>query len=59
MKLAKDVDLEEVASECHGYVGSDLASLCSEAALQQVSLSNRQVVVCVYVCVLYVCVWCQ
>jgi len=37
MKLSKGVDLEEVASECHGFVGSDLASLCSEAALQQVS----------------------
>ena len=36
MKLADDVDLEQIASECHGHVGSDLASLCSEAALQQV-----------------------
>ncbi|MCP9261545.1 Transitional endoplasmic reticulum ATPase [Dirofilaria immitis] len=25
-----------VANECHGYVGADLASLCSEAALQQI-----------------------
>lgn len=36
MKLGTDVDLEQVSSECHGFVGSDLASLCSEAALQQV-----------------------
>ena len=36
MKLADDVDLEQVAKESHGFVGSDLASLCSEAALQQV-----------------------
>ncbi|CAB3404411.1 unnamed protein product [Caenorhabditis bovis] len=36
MKLADDVDLEQVANECHGYVGADLASLCSEAALQQI-----------------------
>ncbi|CAD6191510.1 unnamed protein product [Caenorhabditis auriculariae] len=36
MKLAEDVDLEQVANECHGYVGADLASLCSEAALQQI-----------------------
>ena len=36
MKLHKDVDLEQVASECHGFVGSDVASLCSEAAMQQV-----------------------
>ena len=26
----------QVANECHGYVGADLASLCSEAALQQI-----------------------
>ena len=26
----------QIASEAHGHVGSDLASLCSEAALQQV-----------------------
>ncbi|GMS80961.1 hypothetical protein PENTCL1PPCAC_3136, partial [Pristionchus entomophagus] len=36
MKLGEDVDLEQVANECHGYVGADLASLCSEAALQQI-----------------------
>ncbi|VDN58218.1 unnamed protein product [Dracunculus medinensis] len=43
MRLANDVDLEQVqegdekiANECHGYVGADIASLCSEAALQQI-----------------------
>lgn len=36
MKLAADVDLEQVANETHGYVGADLAALCSEAALQQI-----------------------
>lgn len=36
MKLANDVDLEQIASETHGHVGSDLAALCSEAALQQI-----------------------
>lgn len=36
MKLADDVDLEQISHECHGYVGADLASLCSEAALQQI-----------------------
>jgi len=36
MKLSDDVDLEQVANETHGYVGADLASLCSEAALQQI-----------------------
>ncbi|BES91303.1 transitional endoplasmic reticulum ATPase [Nesidiocoris tenuis] len=36
MKLAEDVDLEQIAAETHGHVGADLASLCSEAALQQI-----------------------
>ncbi|RMZ99158.1 transitional endoplasmic reticulum ATPase [Brachionus plicatilis] len=36
MKLADDVDIEQIANETHGYVGADLASLCSEAALQQI-----------------------
>jgi transitional endoplasmic reticulum ATPase len=36
MKLNDDVDLEQIANETHGYVGADLASLCSEAALQQI-----------------------
>lgn len=36
MKLGDDVDLEQIASETHGYVGSDIASLCSEAAMQQI-----------------------
>ncbi|PWN22970.1 putative CDC48-microsomal protein of CDC48/PAS1/SEC18 family of ATPase [Microstroma glucosiphilum] len=36
MKLGEDVDLEQIASETHGYVGSDMAALCSEAAMQQI-----------------------
>lgn len=36
MKLADDVDLEKIAGDTHGFVGADLASLCSEAALQQI-----------------------
>lgn len=36
MKLANDVDLETIAAETHGYVGADIASLCSEAAMQQI-----------------------
>merc|ERR1719283_807452 len=36
MKLADDLDLEQVAAEAHGHVGADLAALCSEAALQQI-----------------------
>lgn len=34
MKLEENVDLEAIASETHGYVGSDLAQLCTEGALQ-------------------------
>lgn len=34
MKLAEDVDLAQVAKESHGYVGADMAALCTEAALQ-------------------------
>lgn len=33
MKLAEDVDLEKVAEQIHGFVGADIAQLCSEAAL--------------------------
>jgi transitional endoplasmic reticulum ATPase len=36
MKLTDDVDLERMAAETHGFVGADLAALCSEAALQQI-----------------------
>ena len=34
MKLAEDVDPEEVARETHGFVGADMAALCTEAAMQ-------------------------
>ncbi|MCL7037868.1 hypothetical protein MKW94_014430 [Papaver nudicaule] len=34
MKLAEDVELESIAKDTHGYVGADLAALCTEAALQ-------------------------
>ncbi|CAD6570707.1 MAG: AAA ATPase cdc48 [Tremellales sp. Tagirdzhanova-0007] len=36
MKLQDDVDLEQIAADTHGYVGADMASLCSEAAMQQI-----------------------
>ncbi|RXK39200.1 transitional endoplasmic reticulum ATPase [Tremella mesenterica] len=36
MKLSDDVDLEQIAADTHGYVGADIASLCSEAAMQQI-----------------------
>jgi SpoVK/Ycf46/Vps4 family AAA+-type ATPase len=31
---AAQVDLEAVSRDTHGYVGADLAALCTEAALQ-------------------------
>ncbi|THU65537.1 hypothetical protein C4D60_Mb05t04700 [Musa balbisiana] len=34
MKLAEDVDLERIAKDIRGYVGADLATLCTDAALQ-------------------------
>ncbi|KAJ4703745.1 cell division cycle 48 [Melia azedarach] len=34
MKLEEDINLEKVAKETHGYVGADLAALCTEAAMQ-------------------------
>ena len=34
MKLAEDVDLQAVAKETHGFVGADVAQLCTESALQ-------------------------
>jgi len=34
MKLDEDVDPEIVAKETHGFVGADIAQLCTEAAMQ-------------------------
>ncbi len=34
MKLDDAVDLEVVARDTHGYVGADMAALCTEAAMQ-------------------------
>jgi len=34
MKLDNDVDLEAIAKETHGFVGADIAQLCTESALQ-------------------------
>ncbi len=33
MKLHENVDLKSIASQIHGFVGADIAQLCSEAAL--------------------------
>ena len=34
MKLSEDVDLTLVAKDTHGFVGADMAYLCTESALQ-------------------------
>ena len=34
MKLSDDVDPELIAKQTHGFVGADIASLCTEAAMQ-------------------------
>jgi len=34
MKLAENVNLEDIAKDTHGFVGADVAALCTEAALQ-------------------------
>lgn len=34
MKLDEDVDLKSISHETHGFVGADLAQLCSESAMQ-------------------------
>lgn len=36
MKLDPAVDLETISKDCHGYVGADLAQLCTEAAMQTI-----------------------
>jgi len=36
MKLHTDVKLEDLAANTHGFVGADLAQLCTEAALQTI-----------------------
>ncbi|KAJ8598420.1 hypothetical protein CTAYLR_007646 [Chrysophaeum taylorii] len=33
VRLDEDVDLKSVADDCHGFVGADIAQLCTEAAL--------------------------
>ena len=33
MKLSEDIDLASIAKTTHGFVGADLAALCTEAAL--------------------------
>jgi hypothetical protein len=35
----KDVDLESIAGDTHGFVGADLAALCTEAALHCIKVT--------------------
>ncbi len=34
MKLDDDIDLEQMAKQTHGFVGADIAALCTESAMQ-------------------------
>ena len=36
MQLDEDVDLKKIAEETHSYLGSDLADVCREAALESI-----------------------
>ncbi|KAE9396669.1 hypothetical protein BT96DRAFT_996555 [Gymnopus androsaceus JB14] len=36
MKLADEIDLKQIATDTHSYIGSNVASLCSEATMQQI-----------------------
>ena len=36
VKMLTVIVFQKIAAETHGHVGADLASLCSEAALQQI-----------------------
>ncbi len=33
MKIDEEVDLKKISKEIHGFVGADIAQLCTEAAL--------------------------
>lgn len=57
MKLDDDVDPEAIARETHGFVGADIAALCTEAAMQCIreKMDLIDIEVRVYVCV-HVCV---
>ncbi len=41
MPLADDVDLDDIAKRTNGYVGSDLASVCKEAAMLAIRESKK------------------
>jgi transitional endoplasmic reticulum ATPase len=41
MRLQKGLDLEEICKETYGFVGADLAQLCTEAAIQCIREKNE------------------
>ena len=43
MKLSKDVDLEQLGKDTHGFVGADIAQLCMEAALETIREQSANV----------------
>ena len=50
MPIGKDVDLEKLASELHGYTGADIKSLCRESAIKairrylpKIDLENKRI----------------
>ena len=49
MKLDDEVDLLQVAKETHGFVGSDLAALCTEAAMQCIRFALHVVVFLLFI----------
>jgi AAA+ lid domain-containing protein len=53
MKLDADVDLEKIADDTHGYVGADLASLATEAAMQVLLLLPYHSSYSNYICCYY------
>lgn len=44
----EDVDLEAIAKDTHGYVGADMAALCTEAAMQTIREKVGSIRFCSY-----------
>ncbi|WZY68758.1 hypothetical protein YC2023_000998 [Brassica napus] len=40
--IAEDVDLERISKDTHGYVGADLAALCTEAAREKMDVIDLE-----------------
>ena len=57
MKLDDDVDPEAIARETHGFVGADIAALCTEAAMQCIREKMDLIDIEVSFCSLYYGMW--